>query len=326
MATQQERVLLAETEVASDLVSWFESRGHQVTRVESGEEAWQQASKGDFDLVVLSGILKGLSGFEVCRRLKRDSRTARSTKVFLILDANDSFTRGLARSVAADASFERSAVPDGFEEVLERSYQRPNVDALLEERESAVEDGRLKLDASAMLSAESGGFVDVLTDPETGLFNRMYLLVKLGEEFRKSKRYGHPLSCLLVGLDGFDEVVDLEDGREIAEAAMSQVAGIVLCGSRDIDVCSRVGDSTLLFLLPNTGEDGAKVMASRIFKEIEEAELEGGITARGGLITYPHGDIEDPTELVRAAEARLNIAFDTQQTLVGEEAASIGQQ
>lgn len=322
MATQQERILVAVTEVAETLVGWFEKRGHEVTCVENGEQAWRSASGGDFDIVVVSSVSSGLSGFEVCRRLKRDSRTARTTKVFLILDADDSFTRGLARSVAADASFQRSEIPADFEEVLQRSYQRPNVDALLEERESAVEEGRLKLDASAMLSAETGGFVDVLTDPDTGLFNRMYLLVKLGEEFRKSKRYGHPLSCLLVGLDGFDEVVDLEDGREIAEAAMSQVAGIVLCGSRDIDVCSRVGDSTLLFLLPNTGEDGAKVMATRIFKEIEEAELEGGITARGGLITYPHGDIEDPTELVRAAEARLNIAFDTQQILVGEEAAS----
>lgn len=54
----------------------LESAGYAVEEAATGEEGLAAAREGGFDLVVLDVNLPGLSGFEVCRRLKSDPATA----------------------------------------------------------------------------------------------------------------------------------------------------------------------------------------------------------------------------------------------------------
>jgi two-component system phosphate regulon response regulator PhoB len=49
---------------------------YDVVGVESGEEAFTQVRTTSPDLVILDLMLPGVDGLEVCRRLKRDTRTA----------------------------------------------------------------------------------------------------------------------------------------------------------------------------------------------------------------------------------------------------------
>src|ERR1700742_4832851 len=56
------------------LGTWLRRAGYAVTEVGTGHEALSRV--GAADLVVLDVTLPDMSGFEVCRRIKGDSRTA----------------------------------------------------------------------------------------------------------------------------------------------------------------------------------------------------------------------------------------------------------
>ena len=56
---------------------------HEVVACADGREALALAGAGGFDLVLLDVALPGLDGFEVCRRLRADERTAHVPVVFL---------------------------------------------------------------------------------------------------------------------------------------------------------------------------------------------------------------------------------------------------
>jgi len=72
------RMLLVEDDAAlAELVSWhFEREGFAVTRTPDGEEALLLAKEATPDIVLLDWMVEGLSGIEVCRRLRRAPDTA----------------------------------------------------------------------------------------------------------------------------------------------------------------------------------------------------------------------------------------------------------
>src|SRR6516165_7021301 len=67
------RVLVVEDDVAiAELVRYnLEAEGLKCTMVATGEEALLQVAEDRFDLIVLDWMLPGLSGIELCRRLRR---------------------------------------------------------------------------------------------------------------------------------------------------------------------------------------------------------------------------------------------------------------
>lgn len=78
MTNNPQTVLIVDDE--EDILELLEynlaKEGYRVLRVASGEAALEATRKGRPDLVILDLMLPGLSGLEVCKGLKRDSRTA----------------------------------------------------------------------------------------------------------------------------------------------------------------------------------------------------------------------------------------------------------
>ena len=67
------RVLVVEDDAAiAELVRYnLEAEGLRSTIAATGEEAELQVAEDRFDLIVLDWMLPGLSGIELCRRLRR---------------------------------------------------------------------------------------------------------------------------------------------------------------------------------------------------------------------------------------------------------------
>jgi two-component system phosphate regulon response regulator PhoB len=79
------RVLVVEDDAAlAELLDWHLSREHfDVERAINGEEALLLARESTPDLVLLDWMIEGLSGIEVCRRLRRMPDTAKVPIIML---------------------------------------------------------------------------------------------------------------------------------------------------------------------------------------------------------------------------------------------------
>src|SRR5215210_7405862 len=72
------RLLLVEDDPAlTDLLKWhFEREDFNVEHTPDGEEALLLAAESQPDIVLLDWMIEGISGLEVCRRLRRTAETA----------------------------------------------------------------------------------------------------------------------------------------------------------------------------------------------------------------------------------------------------------
>ncbi len=90
-----------ETSLATLLVYNLEAEGYQVEHVDNGDEAELRLAESPPDLVILDWMLPGVSGLEICRRLRaRDS--ARDMPVIMLTARGEEGERVRGLSVGAD--------------------------------------------------------------------------------------------------------------------------------------------------------------------------------------------------------------------------------
>jgi adenylate cyclase len=83
------------------LRAFLTAGGHEVVETESGEAALELLAHKQVALVLLDVLLPGLSGYEVCQRLKADPRTL-GTPVIMVTTLSDSESRTRAFESDAD--------------------------------------------------------------------------------------------------------------------------------------------------------------------------------------------------------------------------------
>ncbi|MGC4122697.1 MAG: sensor domain-containing diguanylate cyclase [Myxococcales bacterium] len=111
-----------------------------------------------------------------------------------------------------------------------------------------------------------------ITDSLTKAFNRQYLYQRLPEEVERGRRYKDPLSVALFDIDHFKRFNDTY-GHPAGDFVLKEVVRLAQGQSRDVDALVRYGGEEFLVLLPNTPLDGARVIAERIRKAVEQAEF-----------------------------------------------------
>lgn len=247
------------------------------------------------DLILLDGGHNAPRVYESCRRLTGRTRC----RTFVVVDAA---TLDLAEPIALFCGATGAIKKPLEAAVLRKLLANTGPKAPLA-REARVGEARTSGAAlpqrllEELCSDPASGLIDVLIDPETSLFNYEFLSYKLDEEYKRAKRFQYPLACVMLGFDGQAE-----------EAVLGRLAGIFLSASRDTDVLGRFDESTFLFLLPNTGPDGAAVMARRIREAAQREELSdlvGDLLAISvGIATFPHPSIQRRDDLfARTREA-----------------------
>jgi serine phosphatase RsbU (regulator of sigma subunit)/DNA-binding response OmpR family regulator len=92
------------------LATWLRRAGHTVTEVGTGAEAL--AAAPDADLVVLDVNLPDMSGFDVCRQIKTDPRTAAIPVIQVSATAVDVADRAHGLTQGADAYLVEPAEPE----------------------------------------------------------------------------------------------------------------------------------------------------------------------------------------------------------------------
>jgi two-component system phosphate regulon response regulator PhoB len=89
--TKPKLLLVEDDRALADLLMWhFEREGYDIVRTADGDEALILAEERTPDLVVLDWMIEGVSGIEVCRRLRRRASTAHVPIIMLTARGEES--------------------------------------------------------------------------------------------------------------------------------------------------------------------------------------------------------------------------------------------
>lgn len=101
------------------------------------------------------------------------------------------------------------------------------------------------------------------TDYLTGVSTRRGFFDVASAEIARARRYGHPLSMLLVDPDNLRQLNDTY-GTDFGDECLRALAWVCRQESRTTDVVGRVGGEEFAVLLPSTELSGGLVLAERI--------------------------------------------------------------
>ena len=261
--------------------------GYKVAEVHDGETVLTSLPKIQPDLILLDVDMPKMSGFEVCRRLKQDTRTA-DIPVLFVTSRNDK--KDILAGFAA-----------GGQDYVVKPSTRAELLARVQTH-LALRRIQQKLKASEARYRELS-----LRDDLTNFYNTRYLYQTLQGQLDMHRT--RPLSVIFMDIDHFKLVVDtyghLNGSRTIAELA-DVVRNVLPDGCYGV---SYGGDEFVIVLAGHDHEQGMQV-AERIRQAIEETsflttmDLSIHITVSCGVATFPQ-DAQTLIDLLACADHAL---------------------
>lgn len=170
----------------------------------------------------------------------------------------------------------------------------------------ALDKARTELDErNELLRAQAATLEELATtDVLTGTFNRRKFNELILAEIERVRRYGHPLSLLVVDIDHFKRTNDAH-GHEAGDEVLIVLAGLIRAGIRATDSLARWGGEEFVVLSPEVSVEEAAGLAERLRSAAGTYKYSfvGRVTASIGVAQHRVG--ETPDELFARADEAL---------------------
>ncbi|MFD1625817.1 diguanylate cyclase [Azospirillum griseum] len=145
------------------------------------------------------------------------------------------------------------------------------------------------------------------TDPLTGLHNRRRFWELAEVEIARLRRYGRPVSVLMLDIDRFKTIND-RFGHAVGDQALCALAAVCQAEVRDTDHIGRLGGEEFAIILPETDLPAAREVAERLRQRLAATDipcLDGVLrmTVSVGVTLCRDGDVTIERALVRADRA-----------------------
>lgn len=268
----------------------LEDLGGALRVAPTAEAALEIIAAGGVDLLLLDVMLPGMSGFDLCQRIKRDP-DCQDIQVVLITCLDDLESRIKGVELGADDFLVK---PVEFRELAAR------VKVLLEKKRYI---DKLRHDYEAALNS-------AINDGLTGLYNRTYFMRFLEQELLRSKRQGYAIGLLMIDIDDFKQVNDTL-GHLAGDHVLQELARLLRGSVREIDLVARYGGEEFVVVFPYADSEGLRKAALRVLSAVREHSFLqdqppaiGPITASMGLAFYPQ-HAATAAELIEAADTML---------------------
>ena len=128
----------------------------------------------------------------------------------------------------------------------------------------------------------------------TGIYNRRSFEDFLHFHMERARRLSKPLSLIVFDVDHFKKINDTY-GHLVGDRVLKGIAQLVSESIRDSDIFARIGGEEFAIILPDTDEEGAKLVAEKLRSLVERSSFADGIrcTASFGVTTLREKDTSE---------------------------------
>jgi two-component system cell cycle response regulator len=248
------RILVIEDRPES--VAWLQSAlapPHDLSAVDSFEEAVVRVRGGDFDLIVVSLGLRGFDGLRLCSQL-RSLPEGRNVPILVVVSDGD--RRKLTQAL-------EMGVNDYLTRPVDKNELVARVRTQLRKKRYAD-----RLRHNVQLSLEMA-----ITDQLTGLHNRRYMGRHLDTLIESAHKSGKSIAFLIMDIDFFKSVND-SYGHDIGDEVLREFASRISANVRGIDLACRYGGEEFVVVMPDTDMAFAYAVAERLRKSVETNPFE----------------------------------------------------
>ena len=141
-----------------------------------------------------------------------------------------------------------------------------------------------------------------VTDELTQMYNYRHLMNCIDMEIKRSKRYGHALTLIMIDIDDFKSYND-DCGRLAGDAFLKGLSETLRTQIRDIDIACRYAGDEFVIVLPETDTRASQGIANKIQTLVGALAGERKVTVSLGLAGFSPG--MDRHEFLRKADSAL---------------------
>lgn len=149
-----------------------------------------------------------------------------------------------------------------------------------------------------------------LRDSQTGLYNHRYLNEVIESEFYRARRYGHPLSAIMIDVDYFKSINDVY-GHDFGDIVLKQLAKYLKQMVRRYDIVVRYGGEEFIILSPGTDRAKAMALAQRLLDSVNlynfgDKNHSVKIKLSMAAASYPEDSMKRGADLISMTDRILN--------------------
>lgn len=145
-------------------------------------------------------------------------------------------------------------------------------------------------------------------DYVTGVANSLAFFERIRLEVDRSKRYHSPLTIAYLDCDNFKYIND-KFGHQKGNEVLRLIADTIRDSIRSIDMVARLGGDEFIILLPETGDEAASTVLSRIKNHLSQILRENKylISASIGVATF-NKPLDSIDEMIKSADSLMYLA------------------
>jgi two-component system cell cycle response regulator len=284
------KVLIADDSVISRrlLEAALRRWDYEVVAVANGVDAWEHLQQTDApQLAILDWMMPGLSGPEVCRLVRQNSKTNQQY-TYILLVTSKSEKEDLLEGMEA-----------GADDYITKPFDQSELKVRLGSGRRIVELQEQVLAAQAALREQA------TRDSLTKVWNRNSVLEILERELARAVRESSPVGIVMGDLDLFKQVNDTY-GHIVGDAVLRETARRMQISVRQYDAVGRYGGEEFLIVLPGCEGPDAESLAERMRLEIGQQPFD--LPERQISITTSFGVTALPRHTVAGGEALIHVA------------------
>ncbi|TXK85516.1 response regulator [Paenibacillus sp. N3.4] len=190
-----------------------------------------------YDLVILDLMMHPQSGYELFEFLKEDP-TLKWLPLIVLSGRNDLNDKVRCFHLGADDYVTK---PFQYEELAARIY--------------------------ALLKRTKNFEQLAFRDPLTGVFNRRYFHLQIGQELQRIERYPASISLIFIDIDFFKRIND-SYGHHVGDLVLQGLAHLLQINLRTTDLLARFGGEEFVIALPNTTGEQATAAIQQILDKV----------------------------------------------------------